>query len=97
MAIEQTQRSGDVNAQVGRRIHARMEAAGMTQGRLAAALGLTQAAVSRKLSGERPWFAAELVDVAAALKVSVGELFGELPAPAPLSVVPARCLELVPA
>lgn len=69
----------------------------MTQGRLAAALGLTQAAVSRKLSGERPWFPAELVEVAEALRVSVGELFGELPTPAPLHATPARCLELVPA
>lgn len=69
----------------------------MTQGRLALALGLTQAAVSRKLSGERPWFAAELVDVAAVLNVSVGELFGELPAPVPLHAAPARRLELIPA
>ena len=96
MANEQMDSSG-VNEQVGRRINEHREAAGMSQGRLAAALGLTQAAVSRKLSGERPWFAAELVDVAAVLHVSVGELFGELPAPAPLKVVPARCLELIPA
>lgn len=55
----------------------------MTQGQLAAAMGLTQAAVSRKLSGERPWFPAELLDAARILNVTVGELFGELTA-APL-------------
>lgn len=66
-----------VNAQIGRRVNARMIDAGMTQGQLAAAIGLTQAAVSRKLAGERPWFAPELVNVAQVLGTSVGELFGE--------------------
>lgn len=50
---------------------------GMTQGQLAGALGLTQAAVSRKLSGERPWFPSELWDAARILDMTVGELFGE--------------------
>lgn len=44
---------------------------------MAAAMGLTQAAISRKLSGERPWFPAELTDVARILELTVGELFGE--------------------
>lgn len=56
----------------------------MTQGQLAAALGLTQAAVSRKLSGDRPWFADELANVSGVLSVSVGELFGERQEPAPV-------------
>lgn len=56
----------------------------MTQGQLAASIGLTQAAVSRKLAGERPWFAPELVAVSQVLGVTVGELFGELEPPAPL-------------
>lgn len=50
---------------------------GMTQGAMAARVGITQAAISRKLSGERPWFADELAVAADILGVSVGELFGE--------------------
>lgn len=68
---------GNINAQIGRRVYACMEKSGMTQGQLAAALGLTQAAVSRKLSGERPWFPGELQAVAGILDTTVGELFGE--------------------
>lgn len=68
---------GSVNNQIGRRVQTHLAGAGMTQGQLAAALGLTQAAVSRKLSGDRPWFADELANVSWVLSVSVGELFGE--------------------
>lgn len=50
---------------------------GITQGAMASRMGITQAAISRKLSGERPWFADELVLCAGILGVSVGELFGE--------------------
>lgn len=49
----------------------------MTQSDMAARMDITQAAISRKLSGERPWFADELALVAGILGVSVGELFGE--------------------
>lgn len=67
----------NLNAQIGRRVHERMVAAGMTQGQLAAAMGLTQAAVSRKMAGERPWFPADLEAAARVLGMTVGELFGE--------------------
>lgn len=77
MSTHSTAPGGRVNAQIGRRIQAHMASGGMTQGQLAAALGLTQASVSRKLSGERPWFANELVNVSAVLDVRVGDLFGE--------------------
>lgn len=69
--------AGGVNGQIGRRIQGHLADVGMTQGQLAAALGLTQAAVSRKLSGGRPWFPDELAHVALVLRVPVGELFGE--------------------
>ena len=67
----------NINADIGRRIAAKMADAGMTQGQLAEGMGLTQAAVSRKLSGERPWFPGELMDAARILDMTVGELFGE--------------------
>lgn len=69
--------SRNINADIGRRINLKMADAGMTQGQLAAAMGLTQAAISRKLSGERPWFPGELMDAARILDMTVGELFGE--------------------
>lgn len=49
----------------------------MTQGKFAVAMGLTQAAISRKIAGERPWFPGELMDAARILDLTVGELFGE--------------------
>lgn len=58
-------------------MYVKMGELGMTQGQLAASMGLTQAAISRKLSGERPWFPGELMDVARILDMTVGELFGE--------------------
>ena len=67
----------NINADIGRRVCVKLAEAGMTQGQLAAAMGLTQAAVSRKLSGERPWFPGELMDAARILDMTVGELFGE--------------------
>lgn len=63
--------------EIGRRISTLMHDAGITQGAMAERMGLTQAAISRKLSGERPWFADELAAAAAILGVSVGALFGE--------------------
>ena len=73
---EQTS-AGNPDELIGERVHQHMLEQGMTQTRLAALLGFTQATVSRKLSGERPWFADELIAVADALGVTVGDLFGE--------------------
>ena len=70
-------RPADVDAGIGERVLVRLGAVGMTQWDLAARLGITQATVSRKLRGHRPWFASELVTVAGALGCPVGELFGE--------------------
>lgn len=67
----------NINAEIGRRINRKMADAGMTQGQLAEAMGLTQAAISRKIAGERPWFPGELMDAAGILDMTVGELFGE--------------------
>lgn len=73
--------------EIGQRVHQLMLERGITQTRLAVLLGSTQATVSRKLSGERPWFADELAAVADALEVSVGALFGEPSRPAGVSVM----------
>lgn len=72
-----------MNRRIGRQVHQWMEDAGMRQSDLAERLGLTQAGISRKLSGERPWFPDELVAVAAVFDRTVGELFGEIPTAAP--------------
>ena len=66
---------------IGQRVGQLMAQAGMTQGAMTSRMGITQAAISRKLSGERPWFADELALAADILGVSVGELFGEHPKP----------------
>lgn len=68
--------------------------AGVTQEQLAGRLGVTQGAVSRKLTGGRPWYPEELRAAAALLGVTVGELFGELPRPR-RQQGPARGRELV--
>jgi transcriptional regulator with XRE-family HTH domain len=67
----------NTDSEIGRRVGALMDAKGISQVNMAARMGITQAAVSRKLSGERPWFADELRLAARILDVSVGELFGE--------------------
>jgi hypothetical protein len=67
----------NTDSQIGRRVGTLMDAKGITQTSMAARMGITQAAISRKLSGERPWFADELAQVAGILEVPVGELFGE--------------------
>jgi transcriptional regulator with XRE-family HTH domain len=59
---------------IGERIHQIMWRQRMTQGQLAARLGLTQTGVSRKIRGERPWFARELLAVAEALNTQVSAL-----------------------
>lgn len=63
---------------IGERIHQIMWRQRMTQGQLAARLGLTQTGVSRKIRGERPWFARELLEVAKALNTQVSALLPPL-------------------
>lgn len=59
---------------IGERVHAEMWRQRISQARLAELLGITQTAVSRKVRGDRPFFASELVIVAGALDVSVDAL-----------------------
>jgi len=82
MTARITARPAAVDAAIGQRVERRLARLGMTQWDLAARLGLTQATVSRKLHGVRPWYASELVTVAGVLGCPVGELFGERCRPA---------------
>jgi transcriptional regulator with XRE-family HTH domain len=59
---------------IGERIHQIMWRQRLTQGQLAARLGLTQTGVSKKIHGERPWFASELIAVAKVLNTQVSAL-----------------------
>jgi transcriptional regulator with XRE-family HTH domain len=62
---------------IGERIHHLMWRQRMTQARLAKVLGITQTGISKKIHGDRPWFASELLDVAAALNTQVTALLPE--------------------
>ena len=59
---------------IGERIHYLMWRRRLKQAELAARLGCTQAAISKKVHGERPWFARELLGVAEALDTQVSAL-----------------------
>lgn len=61
-------------------VRTHLRGAGLRQLDLADHLGITQAAVSQKLTGRRPFTVAELEATAKLLKVHPGELFGEVPA-----------------
>lgn len=68
-----------VNQRVGLNVSLIMRMRGKTQAQLAAALGMTQASASRRISGLSPWTPDELEATAAFLNVAVGRLFEELP------------------
>ena len=65
------------DAEIGERIHQLIWRQRISQAALAAQVGVTQSAMSKKLRGERPWYTAELIAAAAMLSVTVGYLFGE--------------------
>ncbi len=61
---------------IDERVHREMWSRRMTQTRLGATLGMSQTAISKKLRGERPWYAGEVLAVATTLGVSVASLYG---------------------
>jgi len=63
-----------IDAEVGARIHHEMWRARVTQKQLSTALGIDQAAVSRRLRGTTSWKVSELLEVAKLLRVSFVEL-----------------------
>lgn len=60
----------------------------MTQKQLGMTIGITESAMSYKLSGQNPWTAYEVATVARALAVTIGVLYGDEPMPEPTR--PAR-------
>jgi transcriptional regulator with XRE-family HTH domain len=73
---------------IGARIHHVMWTRRMSQVELAELLGIAQPTLSKKLRGQRPWFAAELILATRALGITVGWLFGETDEPAADNVRP---------
>lgn len=69
----------NLNAQVGERVHQVMWRRRVTQTEMAAALGIDQAAVNRRLRGKTAWKLTEIVEVARLLDVRVGELIPDAP------------------
>jgi transcriptional regulator with XRE-family HTH domain len=70
--------SEDLNTEIGERIYVLIRRRkGMTQLKLAAAAGVTSSVMSKKIKGESTWSASQLLQVARALDVPVGTLFGE--------------------
>ena len=64
-----------VDVIIGENVHRLMWRNGDTQLSMAPLLGMTQGALSNKLKGKRPWFAAEIDAVVARYNVTHGDLF----------------------
>lgn len=68
----------EADALIGVRVHSLMFLRHFTQLELAEAIGIGQASLSRKLRGDRPWRAHELILVSHVLRVPLIELFSEV-------------------
>ena len=64
---------------VGERFALVMFRKGISQTKLAPRLGMTQAALSNKLHGKRPWSLSELLTMASILDMPIEEVLAELP------------------
>lgn len=71
-----TMTTESLDAAIGERVHQLMWRQRVTVTTLARALGVSQPTLSRKLRGERPWYAGEISAAADYLAVPVGDLFG---------------------
>lgn len=80
---EPTGRTNEVDAYVGKRIRLRRTILGMSQEKLADALGLTFQQVQKYEKGANRVGASRLFDLARVLEVPVGYFFEELTPPAP--------------
>ena len=69
----------DLDVRIGANVHTLMWRAQEKQAALAVQWGMSQAALSLKLRGRRPWFAAEIDAAARHYKVTRDELFTKLP------------------
>lgn len=75
----------NIDETIGARVHQQMWRARISQVQLAGALGLDQAAVSRRLRGRTPWRASEIMTAAALLGVDIMDLY-----PAPGTPTPSE-------
>lgn len=73
----------DVNRAIGERVRLVMWRKKVTQTALAAQLGMSQPGLGKKIHGERAWSVEDLLQVAEALGVQVGDLLPEGPPPSP--------------
>ena len=72
-----TVQRAEIDVLIGQRVHHVLWRRKLQQRDVAAAMGITQSTLSRRLRGESAWFAGDLVALAEVLGVSVGWLFGE--------------------
>lgn len=68
-------RDRSVDVTIGENVHRLMWRAHESQNKVAAAFGMTQGALSLKIRGKRPWFAAEIDAAARHYKVTRDALF----------------------
>lgn len=71
---EQHDRGTSLDKRIAEGVRVEMARQQRSQTALAAELGLVQSSVSRKMSGDRPFTAAELIVVASFLNVEIAEL-----------------------
>jgi transcriptional regulator with XRE-family HTH domain len=73
----------NIDETIGANVHQQMWRARVSQTRLAGALGIDQAAVSRRLRGQTPWKASEVMAAAALLGVEIVDLYPPSPVTEP--------------
>jgi transcriptional regulator with XRE-family HTH domain len=64
-----------LDAIIGENVHQLMWRARVSQTQLALSLGMTQGALSRKVRGDRPWYADEIAGVAGYFHIDIAALF----------------------
>lgn len=82
-ALSATPERQDMDAEIGRRIFHLMWDRKITQTEMGRAMSISQATLSMKLRGKRPWYSTELRAAAEHLNTTVGYLFGEAENPHP--------------
>jgi len=70
-----------INQAIGEKVHTLMWRQGVTQERMAVELGVTQAAISKKVRGKRPFSVEELLRTAVLLRTSISELLAGVKLP----------------
>ncbi len=79
----------NIDETIGANVHQQMWRARVSQVQLAGALGVDQAAVSRRLRGKTPWKASEIMAAAALLGVDITDLYPRTPQTEPSTAAAA--------